>query len=168
MRSENPSVSRVSSPLSWPRLAAISLGILAVITSVWAVRSQNSVEVLERELAQIRAGTGASVFDLVATDLAPDNAQGQVFVSLAGSGAVIVSGLPQPGDNEVFILWYLQDDGSAISGGTLQLQENGAGFALIPGDTGNYSHIAISLEAAGSDAPAGNYLLVAEVKSGRG
>lgn len=168
MVSKDRSASRIGSSIPWLLLAAIVLGVLAITTTVWAVRSHAEVESLEREIAELRAGAGASVFDLVPTDSAPNAARGQAFINISGSGAVIVSHLPQPGDNEAFFLWYLQEDGTATAGGTLHVNENGQGFALIPGDTEHYAQIAISLESIGTDAPEGNYLLVADVRLGRG
>lgn len=149
-------------------MGILVLGILATITSVWALNSNARVDELEQEIAKIRAAANASVFDLVPTNFAPNSAQGQVFVSLSGSGVVTVSGLPQPGDNEVFTLWYLVEDGTASHGGTLNIDDLGQGYILVPGDADSYSQIAISLEATGNTEPAGNYLLVAEVNSGKG
>lgn len=168
MKAGGKSVSRVSSPVSWPILAVIGLGLLAVITTVWAITSHNKVEDLEREAAELRASANASIYQLEPTASAPPASQGQVFISLTGSGVVTVSNLPQAGDSEEFRLWFVQDDSATASGGTLSVDANGQGFALIPGDTGAYSQIAISLESVGSDDPAGTYLLIADVRSGRG
>lgn len=153
---------------SWPLLAAIALGVLATITTIWAVASSNRVDSLEQDLAEIRANANASAFVLEPTENAPNNVQGQVFLSVTGSGAVVVSNLPQPGDNDEYRIWYLQEDGSATMGTTLSVDANGQGFALIPGDSGEYVGIAISLETAGDEAPAAFYLMIADVRSGKG
>lgn len=169
MGSGNRSAIRMSSPVAWPTLAAIALGVLAVITSVWAVISHNEAETLEREVLELRANANASMYVMDPTDSAPTATQGQVFISLSGSGVVMVSNLPQPGDNEEFRLWYLQDnDDTAMAGGSLTVSETGQGFALIPADTTNYSRIAVSLEPSGSEVPGGSFLLIGEVRSGRG
>lgn len=159
---------RTGSRLPWPIMAVIGFGLLAIIAGVWAVRSHNEVESLKQELTELRASANASVFILQPTDHAPAAVQGQVFINLSGTGIVVVSNLPQSGDNEEFRLWYLAEDDTAVSGGTLHVDAHGQGFALIPGDTGTYSRIAISLESTDNDTPDGVFLLIGEVRSGRG
>jgi hypothetical protein len=161
--------SRVRSPIAWPVLAVTALVVLAIITSVWAVTSHTRMSSLESEIAELRSNAHASVFALEATESAPTGTQGQVFLTLSGSGAVTVSNLPNPGDNEEFHLWFLKGDGdTAMAGGTLIVNANGQGFALIPADTADYTQIAVSLEPVGVNAPGGTFLLMAEVGSGRG
>ena len=167
MSSENQTVSGRIRQIPAPILVMVALGVLAISTSVWAVRSQSEVMSLENELAEVRANANASVFDLERTENAPTAAQGQVFIRVSGSGVVIISNLPQPGDNEEYRLWYLEDE-TVRSGGPVTVDANGQGFALIPGDSGHYSQIAVSLEAEGTDTPTTSYLLVADVRSGRG
>lgn len=149
-------------------LALISLVILVIGSGVWAIRAQNQVDSLEGEISQLRTSATASIFTLEPTENAPNSVQGQVFLSVSGSGAVIVSNLPLPGDNEEFRLWYLDEDDSATAGTVLSVDAFGQGFALIPGDAGNYSRIAISLETTGTEAQPGIYLMIADVRSGRG
>lgn len=168
MSSNDRSTRRLSSPLPWSMLAVLGFALVAIIAGIWAVRSHGEVEALEREIAELRSGANASVFELTPTEIAPDSSRGQVFITLTGSGVVVVSNLPQPGDNEEFRLWYLHDDDRAVSGGAIHMHESGQGFALVPGDMEGYSRIAVSLETRGTDAPEGNYLLIAEVKPGRG
>lgn len=158
----------MGSSIPWHVIAIAALGVLAVGSIIWAVVSNNRVDSLEQDLANVRANANASAYMLEPTEDAPNGVQGQVFLSVTGSGAVIVSNLPQPGDNDEYRLWYLQEDGSAIEGAPLSVDPNGQGFALIPGDAGDYVSIAISLETTGDDAPGAVYLMIAEVRSGKG
>lgn len=168
MSSAREPVSRMKSTLPLPVLVVVVLAVVAVIATIWAVLSTNRASSLESELAEVRANANASAYVLEPTENAPNGVQGQVFLNVSGSGVVVVSNLPQPGDNDEFRIWYLQGDGSATEGAALSVSPDGQGFALIPGDAGDYVGIAISLEASGDEAPAAFYLMVADVRSGKG
>lgn len=168
MEGDNQTVKRLGSSVPGPTFAAAFFAILAIAAGVWAVNSHNKIDTLQRDLTEIRASAHASVYRLEPTESAPGGLRGEVFITPTGSGAISVSGLPAAGDNEEFRIWYLYDDGSPLAGGTLAVDANGQGFALIPGDTQSHSGIAISLESADSDSADMTYLLIAEVRSGRG
>lgn len=153
---------------SWWAIAAVALGVLALIFGGWAFALQNRVDNLEKELAAVRANATASVFTLGPTDRAPATARGQVFLSLTGSGVVTASNLPQPGDNEAYHLWFLTADGKATSGGVLAVDQQGQGFALIPADSTAFAQIAVSLEPVGTASTDGTWLLIGDVDSGNG
>lgn len=149
----------------------LTIGILVCLLlsiTTWAVLAQRDVGELKDELATVRANANARSYTMEATDTAPSNVSGQVFLSVNGTGVITVTNLPRPGDNEVYRVWYIQDDGSAVGGGTMPIDDAGHGFALIPGDSGDYAGIAISLEPSDATEPGGAFLLEVEVDSGRG
>lgn len=168
---------RFSSPLPLSTLLVIALGVVAVLTSGWAVVLQNRVESLEQHVNQLedanatlRANANATMYTLERTDIAPPQLAGQVYLNPTGSGVVVVSNLPLPGDNEAYHVWFESEDGASVTrGGALYVSSTGQGFALIPADTMGYARIGISLDSedANSDTP-GAFLLVAEVPTGRG
>lgn len=163
------SSSRLKGPFHLNGLIVIASVVVAVITASWAVISHNQISSLEQQITDLRSNANASLYVMEPTKSAPARIQGQVFISMTGSGVVIASNLPQPGDNEELRVWFLNDGGSdPIAGDTITLDVAGQGFALIPADTGVYSGVAISLEPAGSNAPGGSYLLVTTVRSGKG
>lgn len=149
----------------------LTIGILVCLllsVTTWAILAQRDVSSLEDELATVRANANARSYTMEATDTAPANASGQVFLSVNGTGVITVTNLPRPGDNEVYRVWYMQDDGSAVGGGTIPIDDAGHGFALVPGDSGDYAGIAISLEPSDAEEPGGSFLLEVYVDSGRG
>ncbi len=168
--------SRLGSPLSLSTTITLACIALALITSIWAVINHNRVDSLQGEVHDLRAqnatlreNANSTAYPFVATDTAPPNLQGVAYIGTSGSGAVAISNLPPAGDNEVYQLWLLGDtDDSAMAAGTLLVNAQGQGFALLPADASGYSRIAISLEPQGSEQPSGAFLLLAEVNPARG
>lgn len=162
-----------SNPLHQMRLwlfpAVIALMIIAIATSSWALSLNSRIDSLESELSTIRTNASASYYALEPTDSAPTAIRGQVFISITGSGVLTITNAPQPGDNEEYRLWFLNDDDDTImSNVAFNIDANGQGFALIPADTSGYDRVAVSLEPTESQSPGGHYLLTAQVKSTRG
>lgn len=153
---------------SWSVIAALALGVLAIIFAGWALTLQNTVDGLEADVATVRANANASVYALSPTDRAPATMQGQVFLSLTGSGVVTINNVPLPGDNEAYHLWFLDSNGQATPGGVFAIDQQGQGFALIPADSGRYVQVAISLEPEGTTTSDGTWLLVGDIDSGKG
>ena len=159
-----------------PGNIAIACGILALLALVWAVVNQvrvselqSDVDSLREDNAILRENANATAYEFVKTDSAPNNLAGVAYVGTTRSGVVMITNLPPAGDNEVYQVWLVNPDDSAIAAGSLFVADNGQGFALIPADVTGYDRIAISLEPnGGSDQPAGGYLLVAEVPAIRG
>lgn len=176
MESNPHRASRLGSPLSLPATVALACIGLALITTIWAVVNHNRINSLSTEadnlrdqIATLRENANATAYTFVPTDIAPANVQGVAYVGTSGSGAVAINNLPPAGDSEVYQLWLLGDtNDSAIAAGTLLINQQGQGFALLPANASGYSRIAISLEPQGSEEPSGAFLLVAEVNPARG
>lgn len=162
--------------LPLPKMIAIGCGLLALVTSLWGLVNHNRMTSLEAEvttlrddIAILRENATASVYPFTATEIAPPDLQGVVYIGISGSGAVIISNLPPAGDNEVYQMWLLgETDDNAVAAGTLWTNPQGQGFALIPADSSGYARIAVSLEPQGSDEPSGAFLLIASVNEARG
>lgn len=156
-------------------LAAISL--IAVGALAWALVLNARVGSLESDLeeaqssnATLRESANATVYQLVPTPEGPQDANGQAWFSVQGSGVLSVANMPALGDNEIFQFWYVTDNPDApIPGGTFTVDDAGQGFMLIPADVAGVTSIGITLEPdSGSSAPTGIMLLTSDVSDARG
>lgn len=160
----------------WPLVAGVCLVFLLGVI-VWNLNLRDDVNRLggERdaavtEAASLRSRANATVYQLVPTSNAPDNANAQAWFSLQGSGALSVANMPDLPEGGVYQLWYGTDDPtSPIPGGTFRVDETGQGFMLIPADVGIVSSISITQEReGGSQAPTGPVLLESDIDGARG
>jgi hypothetical protein len=160
----------------WPVVSGILLvAVLGMI--VWNINLRGDVSQLEEDLtlatidnASLRERANATVYQLVATGDGPDNANGQVWFSVQGSGVLSVANMPPLPEGSAYQLWYGTDTPtSPIPGGTFTVDSTGQGFMLIPADVGIISSISISQEPeGGSQEPAGPILLESNVDGARG
>jgi hypothetical protein len=169
---------RITTPGGVPLVALAAAGVaLLAGMIVWNLSLRNDVASLEDRLAAvqsenatIRANANATVYQLMPTSDAPQNANGQAWFSIQGSGVLSVANLRQPGEGVTFQLWYITDSPTnPVPGGTFDVDENGQGFMLIPADVDGVTSIAISLEPVGGSAsPTGDIILTSEVSDARG
>jgi hypothetical protein len=160
----------------WPVISGLLLVALLGIV-VWNISLRNDVEKLEDDLAMtaldnasLRERANATVYQLVSTGEGPDNANGQAWFSVQGSGVLSVANMPPLPDGSTYQLWYGTDTPtSTIPGGTFGVDDTGQGFMLIPSDVGVISSISITREPeGGSQTPGGPVFLESDVDGARG
>lgn len=172
------SLKRMAMPggVSLQALAIAGIALLAGMI-VWNLILRNDVSALEERLASvesenatIRASANATVYQLMPTSDAPQNANGQAWFSIQGSGVLSVANLPQPEDGMAYQLWYITDSPTnPVPGGTFTVSGTGQGFMLIPADVDGVTSIALSIEPdGGSASPTGDILLTSDVSDARG
>ena len=164
-----------------PRALLGAIGALAAIALVgmlvWNVNLRGEVQDLRQELDSIRTensslreSANATVYQLLPTADAPQNAHAQAWFSIQGSGVLSVANMPPLEDGTTYQFWYVTDSPNApIPGGTFAVDGNGQGFMLIPADVDGVTSIAVSIEPeGGSSAPTGTILLSSDVSDARG
>lgn len=160
----------------WPVASGV-LVIFLVGMLIWNINLKSDVDTLETDLAaatddnaSLRSRANATVYQLVSTGEGPDNANGQAWFSVQGSGVLSVANMPRLPDGATYQLWYgTEEPTSPIPGGTFTVDATGQGFMLIPSDVGIISSISITEEpAGGSQAPSGPALLESDVAGARG
>ncbi|MCO5218343.1 MAG: anti-sigma factor [Thermomicrobiales bacterium] len=162
------------SPISSPAGISPYSIILAIITILslglgsWMYidnrQQADEIAKLKVDNAQLRQHANATLYVMEPADIAPAALRGEVYLTVSRSGVIVLSGLPAAGNNEVFMVWLINDtDGTATSAGAISTNESSQGFALLPADSAPYNRIAVSLEIAGTTVPEGSYLLEAEV-----
>lgn len=144
---------------------------------IWNVSLRGDVRQVEKELtaatldaASLRERANATVYQLVSTGEGPDNANGQAWFSVQGSGVLSVANMPVLPEGSTYQLWYGTDSPtSPIPGGTFTVSETGQGFMLIPADVRVISSISITQEPeGGSQTPGSPALLESDVDGARG
>lgn len=122
------------------------------------------------ELADVRSRANATVYQLLPSSDAPDNANAQAWFSIQGSGVLSVANLPPLPEGRTYQLWYMTDNPNApVPGGTFAVDDTGQGFMLIPTDVSGVTSIAITEEAAGgAQEPTGPVLLSSDIEGARG
>lgn len=167
--------SSLSSPA---RISPLSI-LLAIITvlslglGIWMYignqQQADEIAKLKTDNAQLREHANATLYIMEPSDLAPAALRGEAYLTVSRSGVIALSGLPTAGNNEVFMVWLINDsDGTAVSAGTISTHDTGQGFALLPADSAPYNRIAVSLEVVGTTVPEGSYLLETEVLPNKG
>lgn len=181
-RPKKPRAARRSGPAIpvtggwWPIATGIALvALLGMI--VWNVNLRDDVADLNDRLAiatgdltDLRSRANASVYQLLPTSDAPDNANAQAWFSIQGSGVLSVANLPVLAEGRTYQLWYMTDNPNApVPGGTFSVDETGQGFMLIPADVTGVTSIAITEEATGgAQEPTGPVLLSSDIDGARG
>lgn len=155
-----------------------SLLLIAIFGMViWNINLRGDVRQLAKDVnaatldaASLRERANATVYQLVSTGEGPDNANGQAWFSVQGSGALSVANMPALPQGSTYQLWYGTDDPTTpIPGGTFAVNDTGQGFMLIPADVGIISSISITQEPeGGSQTPGGPVLLESDVDGARG
>jgi hypothetical protein len=157
-------------------LIAASL-IVTVGMIIWNINLRNDVDDLEQRLTTIqgenstlRESANATVYQLLPTPDAPENAHAQAWFSIQGSGVLSVANLPPLETGTTYQFWYITDSPTKpVPGGTFSVDGNGQGFMLIPADVSGVTSIAISIEPeGGSTSPTGTILLTSDVSDARG
>ncbi|HLU34782.1 MAG TPA: anti-sigma factor [Thermomicrobiales bacterium] len=164
-----------------PRALLGAIGAIAAVAMIgmliWNVNLRNDVSDLRGELetirgenASLRENANATVYQLLPTEDAPQNAHAQAWFSIQGSGVLSVANMPQLEEGTTYQFWYVTDSPNApIPGGTFSVDSNGQGFMLIPADVDGVKSIAVSIEPeGGSSAPTGTVLLSSDVSDARG
>lgn len=157
-------------------IAAVA-GIALVAMIFWNISLRSDVSALEDQLqaiqgenSSLRESANATVYQLLPTENAPQNAHAQAWFSIQGSGVLSVANMPQLEDGTVYQFWYVTDSPTnPVPGGTFTVDENGQGFMLIPADVDGVTSIAVSVEPeGGSSSPTGTVLLSSDVSDARG
>jgi Anti-sigma-K factor rskA len=172
------SLKRMAMPggVSLQALTIAGVALLAAMI-VWNLGLRNDVSDLEDRLASvesenatIRASANATVYQLLPTADAPQNANAQAWFSIQGSGVLSVANLPPLKDGTAYQLWYITDSPTnPVPGGTFTVNDTGQGFMLIPADVDGVTSIAVSVEPEGGSAsPTGDILLSSDVSDARG
>lgn len=156
-------------------MGVLALALVGMI--FWTLSLRGDIDSLEQEIANVRAenaslreSANATVYQLLPTEDAPENANAQAWFSIQGSGVLSVANMPQLEDGMAYQFWYVTDSpNDPIPGGTFTVDDNGQGFMLIPPDVSGVTSIAVSLEPeGGSSSPTGPILLTSEVSNARG
>lgn len=157
-------------------IAAVA-GIALVAMIFWNISLRSDVGALEDQLqaiqgenSSLRESANATVYQLLPTENAPQNAHAQAWFSIQGSGVLSVANMSQLEDGTVYQFWYVTDSPTnPVPGGTFTVDENGQGFMLIPADVDGVTSIAVSVEPeGGSSSPTGTVLLSSDVSDARG
>lgn len=160
----------------WPIVTGVSLAALLGMI-VWNITLRNDVAELEDNLAavvgdnaELRSRANATVYQMLPTSDAPQNANAQAWFSVQGSGVLSVANLPPLPEGRTYQLWYMTDNPNApVPGGTFAVDGNGQGFMLIPVDVTGVTSIAITEEpVGGSQEPSGPVLLASDIEGARG
>jgi hypothetical protein len=156
---------RASRPsrLVWLGLAAAAAIVL--VLGGWNLSLQRQVSDADRQLALVRQAIAAAsdptstVAPLTGTEAAP-GASGVVVIPAAGTGYLMIQGLPALADDRVYQAWYLAG-GAPTSAGLMDPSSEGvtvlAGLQPVPGtDT-----IALTVEPAGGlPSPSGAIVIM--------
>lgn len=163
---------------SMQRLLVAGLLIIALLGMVvWNINLRSDKHELEASLeasrgenSTLRQSANATVFQLLPTSDGPPAANGQVWLSVQGSGVLSVANLPSPEAGRMYQLWYITDaPNEPVPGGTFKVDGNGQGFMLIPSDVEGITSIGISLEPEGGSAkPSSPILLSSDISDARG
>lgn len=166
-----------SGPVTPLLAVAAVLGIALIAMIFWNISLRNDLGELEQQLQNIesqntslRESANATVYQLLPTEDAPQNAHAQAWFSIQGSGVLSVANMPQLEDGTAYQFWYVTDSpNNPVPGGTFTVDGNGQGFMLIPADVGGVTSIAVSIEPEGGSAtPTGAILLTSDVSDARG
>lgn len=170
----------LSTVRSGPLLSILIFVLAAALagTATWALTlrddlaaTRDDLDVLESEMASVRAGGTASAYTLAPTTDGPPIAHGVAYFPLSGSGTLSVSNLEPLAAGHSYQLWYISTDGPAapIPGGTFGVDAGGQGFMLIPADVGSFNALAISVEPEpGSTTPTTPFILSGTTFDARG
>lgn len=157
-------------------LAGLAVLLVAGM-AIWNVNLRNDVSDLEGRLENVqeenttlRASANATVYQLLPTQDAPQNAHAQAWFSVQGSGVLSVANMPELVGGTAYQLWYITDSPTnPVPGGTFTVDGTGQGFMLIPADVTGVTSIAVSTEPeGGSSSPTGAILLSSDVSDARG
>lgn len=160
-----------------PWLAAAAMLIALVGVSLWALGVQNKMNDQTRELhaqstevAQIRANSNASAFNIVATSNGPVAGAGTLFYSMKDQKTVLVlNHLPAITDNSVYQLWFIKGASAPAPGLTFQPNRDGSAILSTQAPITSFDVVAFTKEpAGGSAAPTTPILLVGTVNGAAG
>ncbi len=151
----------------WAMVAAASL-LFASGLGAWAVSLQIQINDLRHELAAAPAESEMAAFFAMALD--PEvkevslsgvgdagDAQARYVWRRDGLGLLIGDHLPAIDEEEVFALWFVQDDEPRLAG-TFHSYEGGRGWLLVEEPPGPWTELRVSIEPA--DAVRGSGRLV--------
>jgi anti-sigma-K factor RskA len=125
---------------------------------------QEHLQSLLREQDQVTrvvALGGEGQQDLISRDRANPAMGRYLWSAEAGQGVLFVVNLPQLGQDKSYQLWFLDESGRPVSGGTFQPQPDGSARLLVEGGLGGLlTGMAITVEpAGGSEIPTGEIVL---------
>jgi hypothetical protein len=161
-----------------PWLAAAAVTVIAIGAIIWALALQSRIDSKNREitaqsaeLAQLRTNANATAFTLFAPSGQSAQAGGTLLFSPQDQiGVLSVRSLPALTENQVYQLWYLDDQGNAPRpGATFRIDRNGNGLVMVAADTPSFDEIALTAEPdGGSQAPTSDIVLQGRVGGAAG
>jgi hypothetical protein len=159
-------------------MAAVASALLALLAGGWAASLAGKVRALEgamvalqeqltaqeRVLAYVMS-PGMRVVEVFGTEAQPE-ARGRLFASPEGDSALLVmAGLEPLPPSSVYQLWLI-DGAAPVPVGFLQVDEQGAGRAIIdaPAPVGGFTILGVSVEPqGGSPSPLGEIVVLSPI-----
>ena len=127
--------------------------------SLLGVSISDSSEV-ENQAASLAEITAADDVQRQVAEVAGGGTATLIFSPELDRSAVLIDGLPALGSDEIYELWYIDDDG-ARPAGTFNAAETGQTWRVLDGDMAENDVIGITVEpAGGSEAPTTDPIVV--------